>query len=156
MHVRISPGLHCASCVGLIEEALIQVPGVLEATANPGTDTARIRYAVGQVDFAALKRAIESTGYQAAGAGRERGRGDRRPPARVQQSDAQILVCRCGRHPGDAGGLPGTALALFAQSLREKRVRKPGLVAFRPIGDCDHPCDGLCGAAIFHRRLGWR
>ncbi len=66
MHVRISPGLHCASCVGFIEEALRQVPGVLEATVNPGTDSARIRYAVGQVDYVALKRAIESTGYQAA------------------------------------------------------------------------------------------
>jgi Cu+-exporting ATPase len=66
MHVRISPGLHCASCVGFIEEALRQVPGVLEATVNPGTDSAYIRYIAGQVDFAALKQAIESTGYQAA------------------------------------------------------------------------------------------
>ncbi len=66
MHVRISPGLHCASCVGFIEDALRQVPGVLEATVNPGDDSAHIRYAVGQVDFAALKQAIESTGYQAA------------------------------------------------------------------------------------------
>ncbi len=66
MHVRVTPSLHCASCVGFIEEALAQVPGVLDATVNPGTDTARIRYAVGQVDYAALKQAIESTGYQAA------------------------------------------------------------------------------------------
>ncbi len=66
MHVRISPGLHCASCVAFIEEALLRVPGVLEVAVNPGTDTARIRYVAGQTDFAAIKRAIESTGYQAA------------------------------------------------------------------------------------------
>jgi len=66
MQVRITPSLHCASCVGFIEEALMQVPGVLEATVNPGTETARIRYTVGQVDFVAVKQAIESTGYQAA------------------------------------------------------------------------------------------
>ncbi|MCC9076009.1 heavy metal translocating P-type ATPase [Litorilinea aerophila] len=66
MHVRITPGLHCASCVRFIEEALYQVPGVLETTVNPGTDSAHIRYIAGQVEFAAIKQAIESTGYQAA------------------------------------------------------------------------------------------
>lgn len=66
MHVRIAPSLHCASCVGLIENSLTQVPGVLEATVSPATDSARIRYAIGQVDFPAVKQAIESTGYQAA------------------------------------------------------------------------------------------
>ncbi len=62
MRVHIA-GLHCASCVTFIEEALQRVPGVLETTVNPGTETASIRYIPGQVDFAALKRAIESTGY---------------------------------------------------------------------------------------------
>jgi len=66
MHIRITPSLHCASCVSFIEEALRQVAGVTEATVNPGTDTVQVRYVVGQVDFPALKQAIESTGYQAA------------------------------------------------------------------------------------------
>ncbi|MBW7883020.1 MAG: copper-translocating P-type ATPase [Caldilineaceae bacterium] len=66
MNVRITPSVHCASCVGFIEEALAQVPGVLEATVNPGTDKVHIRYAAGQAVLADLKRAIESTGYQAA------------------------------------------------------------------------------------------
>ncbi|MBE2199499.1 MAG: heavy metal translocating P-type ATPase [Anaerolinea sp.] len=66
MRVRISPGLHCASCVGFIEEALNSVPGVLATTVSPGTDTALIRYVPEQVDFAAVQAAVESTGYQAA------------------------------------------------------------------------------------------
>ncbi|HRQ41576.1 MAG TPA: heavy metal translocating P-type ATPase [Chloroflexota bacterium] len=66
MRVRITPGLHCASCVGFIEEALNDLPGVLEASVSPGTDTALIRYVPEQVDFAAVQAAIESTGYQAA------------------------------------------------------------------------------------------
>lgn len=66
MRVRISPGLHCASCVGFIEDALHGVPGILEATVSPGTDTATVHYLPGQVDFAAVKAAVESTGYQAA------------------------------------------------------------------------------------------
>ena len=66
MQVRIAPSLHCASCVCFIEEALAQVPGVLDATVNPATDIVSVRYAVGQADFTAVQRAIESTGYQAA------------------------------------------------------------------------------------------
>ena len=66
MQVRLSPGLHCASCVGLIEEALLHVPGVLSATVNPATDSVQLRYATGQADLPAIQQAIESTGLQAA------------------------------------------------------------------------------------------
>ena len=34
-NIRITPSLHCASCVGFIEDALRQVAGVTEATVNP-------------------------------------------------------------------------------------------------------------------------
>ncbi len=63
---RITPGLHCGSCVSLIEDALYGIPGVLEATVNPGTDTVLVRYVTGQVDFAAMQATLESTGYQVA------------------------------------------------------------------------------------------
>ena len=66
MRVRITPGLYCASCVGFIEEALNDVPGVLAASVSPGTDTALISYVPEQVDFAAVQAAVESTGYQVA------------------------------------------------------------------------------------------
>ena len=66
MRMRISPSLHCASCVGFIEETLNAVPGVLQATINPGTDIARIRYVPNQVDFEVVKVAIESTGFEVA------------------------------------------------------------------------------------------
>ena len=63
MRVHIE-GLHCASCVQLIEEALRQVPGVLQATVSPGTSTALITYLPKQVDFSAIQAAIASTGYE--------------------------------------------------------------------------------------------
>ncbi|MCQ3972069.1 MAG: heavy metal translocating P-type ATPase [Anaerolineae bacterium] len=66
LRVRITPNLSCASCVHFIEEAVQGVPGVLEATVSPGTDTALVRYVPSQVNFSAVKEAIESTGYQAA------------------------------------------------------------------------------------------
>lgn len=66
MRVRLTPGLHCASCVRFIEEALYTTPGVLSANVNPGTELVQINYVPGVADFTAIKAAIESTGYKAA------------------------------------------------------------------------------------------
>lgn len=66
MRLRLTPDLHCASCVDLIENALHRVPGVLAANVNPGTNTVQISYVPEQVNFAAIQTAVESTGYQAA------------------------------------------------------------------------------------------
>ncbi len=56
-------GIHCASCVTAIEGALQRTPGVLSATVNPATEQARVEYAPGLVDSAALTRAVEDAGY---------------------------------------------------------------------------------------------
>lgn len=66
MRVRLTPGLHCASCVRFIEDALYSTPGVLKAIVNPGTELVQINYVPGVADFTAIKTAIESTGYEAA------------------------------------------------------------------------------------------
>jgi Cu+-exporting ATPase len=57
-------GMTCASCVGRVEKALKRVPGVLEATVNLATETARIT-ALGSVDDAALMAAVKKAGYEA-------------------------------------------------------------------------------------------
>ncbi|MCL6526364.1 MAG: heavy metal translocating P-type ATPase [Thermaceae bacterium] len=59
-------GMHCASCVDRIEKTLRAVPGVLQASINPATEIAQVKYLPGSVDFATLKAAVESTGYQTA------------------------------------------------------------------------------------------
>ncbi|MFZ5991401.1 MAG: cation transporter, partial [Deinococcota bacterium] len=59
-------GMHCASCIIRIEDALRAVPGVLEASVNPATEIASVRYIPGTADFRAIQTAVESTGYQAA------------------------------------------------------------------------------------------
>ncbi len=64
--LRIAQGIHCASCVRFIEEALLAIPGVMEATVNPATDTALVRHIPGQVRFADIQAAVESTGYSVA------------------------------------------------------------------------------------------
>ena len=55
-------GMTCASCVGRVERALADVPGVTSASVNLATERATIR---GDVDASALVRAVEAAGYEA-------------------------------------------------------------------------------------------
>ncbi len=56
-------GMTCASCVGHVERALKKVPGVLEASVNLATESAKVSSA--GVSSADLVRAIEDAGYGA-------------------------------------------------------------------------------------------
>ncbi len=55
-------GIYCAACVDMIEKQLRATPGVLAATLNPATQTARIEYLPSAVDLGALARAVEAAG----------------------------------------------------------------------------------------------
>jgi Cu+-exporting ATPase len=57
-------GMHCASCVVTIEEALRQTRGVLKATVNPATQQASVTYMPGLIDCTGLAKAIEGAGNQ--------------------------------------------------------------------------------------------
>ncbi len=58
-------GLSCASCVGRVNKALEEIPGVLDANVNFANSTATIRYFPEIADQAILISAIKSAGYQA-------------------------------------------------------------------------------------------
>ncbi len=58
-------GIHCASCVTPIEEALTAAHGVLDATVSPATETATVDYLPSVADFGSIEAAIESAGYRA-------------------------------------------------------------------------------------------
>jgi Cu+-exporting ATPase len=58
-------GMTCASCVGRVETALGQVPGVLSASVNLATETAHLQVAAGTA-HASLVRAVASAGYRVA------------------------------------------------------------------------------------------
>ncbi len=62
--LRIS-GMHCASCVGRVEAALLAVPGVVSASVNLASETATVQRLVGSADPAALARAATAAGYPA-------------------------------------------------------------------------------------------
>jgi Cu+-exporting ATPase len=56
-------GMHCASCVGRVEQALLAQPGVTDASVNLATERARV-FGAG-LDAAALSEAVRRTGYAA-------------------------------------------------------------------------------------------
>ena len=55
-------GIFCAACAGIIEGKLMATPGVLAATLNPATETAKVDYLPSAVDMDALMRAVEEAG----------------------------------------------------------------------------------------------
>ena len=57
-------GMTCASCVARVEKALKKMPGVLSATVNLATESARIEVATHEVTDARLRRAVRDAGYE--------------------------------------------------------------------------------------------
>jgi P-type Cu+ transporter len=92
-------GMTCASCVGHVEGALKEIPGVEAVTVNLGLNTARVVYIPGVATSAAMKRAIREVGYEAA---------DRSAGADALDQERQARqdeIKRQGRNLLIAGGL---------------------------------------------------
>src|SRR5699024_10416504 len=64
MELRID-GMTCASCVGRVERALNDVPGVLDATVNLATGKASVRHLAGAVEGGTLISTVAKAGYKA-------------------------------------------------------------------------------------------
>ncbi len=62
--LRIS-GMHCAACAGLVEQALQQVDGVLQASVSAAGERARVSWDPQRTRAAALVAAIRAAGYDA-------------------------------------------------------------------------------------------
>ncbi|MCX6797442.1 MAG: heavy metal-associated domain-containing protein, partial [Candidatus Doudnabacteria bacterium] len=58
-------GMHCASCVNVLERSLRKVPGVLKATVNLATEKATINYNPAVATAEHLASAVSKVGYQA-------------------------------------------------------------------------------------------
>ena len=57
-------GMTCASCVMRVEKALKKVPGVLEASVNLATESARVCFEPSEQTEAQLRRAVRDAGYE--------------------------------------------------------------------------------------------
>ena len=58
-------GLTCSACVGRVEKALLQMPGVVEATVNLALERADVRAIAGTVTTDSLSDAVTRAGYEA-------------------------------------------------------------------------------------------
>lgn len=56
-------GMTCASCVGRVERAIGQVPGVTDVSVNLATERAKVRFEDGREDPAAVAEAVRTAGY---------------------------------------------------------------------------------------------
>ncbi|MGD8331976.1 MAG: copper ion binding protein, partial [Acidobacteriota bacterium] len=59
-------GMHCASCVGRVEKALAEVPGVEQVNVNLATSKATIHHVPAQAGVAGLVKAVKDAGYEVA------------------------------------------------------------------------------------------
>lgn len=104
-------GMSCASCVGHVEKALSNLPGISEAVVSLGTNRANLIYDPGQVDLTNMKQAIESVGYEV--------------PVEEVALDVQGMTCAsCVAHvEGALSDLPGVESATVNLGLGTARVR---------------------------------
>ncbi len=58
-------GMHCASCVARVEQAIRSVPGVVDARVNLATERAGVLVDPSRVDESLLSEAVEKAGYAA-------------------------------------------------------------------------------------------
>ncbi|MCO6040675.1 heavy metal translocating P-type ATPase [Thermococcus alcaliphilus] len=57
-------GMTCAMCVKTVENAIKELPGVMEVSINLATESARVSYNPALVTVEDIKKAIESVGYE--------------------------------------------------------------------------------------------
>ncbi len=60
-------GMTCASCVGYVEQALDEVPGVVSSSVNLATERATVRYLSGATGVHQLQEAVDDAGYSVEG-----------------------------------------------------------------------------------------
>ena len=110
-------GMSCASCVAHVEDALSEVPGVVDARVNFATEQASVRLEAGQVPPARLAEAITDAGYEVV-------------TEKVALSIGGMSCASCVSHVEEAlGGLPGVLNANVNFAAEKATVEYlPGVV----------------------------
>jgi len=85
-------GMHCASCVTLLEDSLNKVDGVLKATVNLATEKATVLYDSQKVTDHHLASAVSNVGYQALISDEEKHNIDEQAEKKKELRDLKIKV----------------------------------------------------------------
>jgi Cu+-exporting ATPase len=84
-------GMSCASCVSRVEDALVELDGVIDANVNLATDRATVRYVPGTIEPADFTAAIRDAGYDVVDT---EGGGDRSDVERQAREEEQQSMKR--------------------------------------------------------------
>src|SRR3989344_2054565 len=85
-------GMHCASCVTLLEDSLGNIDGVVKATVNLATEKATVTYDPTKVTDRVLQGAVSNVGYEALIGGKEKHEIDEREEKQKELHDLKIKV----------------------------------------------------------------
>ena len=85
-------GIHCASCVNLLEDSLNKVDGVLKATVNLATEKATVMYNSEKVTDQHLSDAVSNVGYKALIAGEQQHEFDEKSEKQKELKELKIKV----------------------------------------------------------------
>ncbi|MDO8486628.1 MAG: cation transporter, partial [Candidatus Staskawiczbacteria bacterium] len=85
-------GMHCASCVTLLEDSLNKLDGVLKATVNLATEKATVSYDSEKVTDQHLAGAVSNVGYKALIGGEQRHEADEKAEKQKELKDLKIKV----------------------------------------------------------------
>ena len=103
-------GMHCAACVGKVERAISDVPGVESASVNLATERATVAFDPAQTAVPALQAAVAAAGYELAPApieGREAEDRERAERTRDQAAlKRKVIVGALLSVPILIGGMP--------------------------------------------------
>ena len=109
-------GMTCASCVGRVERAIRQVPGVADVSVNLATERAEIRFEDSRGDAGAVAQAIVEAGY--------------RPSARTTELSLGGMTCAscAGRVEKALRAVPGVIEADVNLAAETARVQAASTV----------------------------
>jgi len=106
-------GMTCASCVARVEKALGEVPGVLRASVNLASESARVELVRGVAEPRALTNAVQAAGYSARLATATAAEATGRDPAAALKRDVILaLLLAAPLAAPMALGLFGVTIAL--------------------------------------------
>ncbi len=110
-------GIHCAGCVATVEKALLDRPGVLDASVNLATGDGRVRFDPSRVSVEDLVESVERAGYEV-----------RREQVTVGVGGMHCAGCVAGVEKA-IRGVQGVAAVDVALATQEARITiVPGVV----------------------------
>jgi Cu+-exporting ATPase len=85
-------GMSCAMCVGAVEKALRQLPGIESLTVNLATEQAYVAYDEKKAGLADMKKAIEAAGYKYLGLAADSGEKEKQALAKDLRTRLRRIV----------------------------------------------------------------